>query len=524
MRSPRRVLRPVIAIALIGAAAGACTVGPSQRPPLATSGAPVPGGATASSSVPSGPGGPGRTADPIRWEPCDDIDPVDPATGLAFSLDCGTVVLQRQTDDPFRQQVLHVARARAPQVSVDAPNLVVLQDEPGENGRERVASIAAGLSPDLWSSVAVVVVDLAGTGDSVPVDCLSATDAATIATLGTDPREPDAADALAALSRSVTFACGDLAGAALTTFNSTNAADDLDTLRAALGSPTLDVLGRGFGATLAAVYADRYPGRVGHAVLDAPADPLEAADVHATAVAAATERALDRFAAQCPTFAGGCPLGSDPRAEIQRIVTTLDDGRLTGPGEGRTNGGTVLLTLLLQLGFPDAWPELAGAMAAAGAGDTTGVRDLLDEALGVGPNGVGWLGGSLLYRCNDSAVRLTGDQLSTAAAAAAEQAPLFGPYLIGLVGVCQSWPAPDEALGAVTATGAPPLLVIGAADDPLAPYDSVQALSTQLGSATLVTWQSGRHGGYPASPCVAQLVNTYFAGGGVPAVGTLCPP
>ncbi len=449
---------------------------------------------------------------------------MDEATGLEFTLECGSVVVQRPTDDPFRQQVLQVVRARAPQVASDAPNLIVLQGEPGENGRQRIASVAAGLSPGLWSRVGVVVVDLPGTGDSMPVDCLSATDASSIMTLGTDPREPDAADAVAALSRSLTFECGDLAGVSLTTYNSTNATDDLDTLRAALGTDTLDLLGRGFGATLVAQYADRYPGRVGHAVLDAPADPLDQADAQATAVAVASQQALDAFATQCATFAGGCPLGADPKAQIDRIIADLDDARGAGPAAGKANGGTVLLTLLLRLGDPAGWPALASALDAAGSGDVRPMQDLLDESLALQTGGAGWLNGSILYRCNDSAVRLTNGQLSDAAAAAAEQAPLFGPYAIGLVAVCQSWPAPDAAPGGVTATGAPPLLMIGSTGDPLAPYAGVQSLAAQLGSATLVTWQSGRHGSYPASPCVAGLVDAYLAGGGVPAIGTLCPP
>jgi hypothetical protein len=180
--------------------------------------------------------------------------------------------------------------------------------------------------------------------------------------------------------------------------------------------------------------------------------------------------------------------------------------------------------LLLRLGDPAGWPALAAALAAAGNGEVGQLQDLLDESLAVEQGGAGWLNGSILYRCNDSAVRLTDGQLTDAAAAAAEQAPLFGPYLIGLVGVCQAWPAPDAALGGVTATGAPPLLVIGATADPLAPYPGVQSLAAQLGSATLISWQSGRHGSYPASPCVAALVDTYLEGGGVPAIGTLCPP
>ena len=40
------------------------------------------------------------------------------------------------------------------------------------------------------------------------------------------------------------------------------------------------------------------------------------------------------------------------------------------------------------------------------------------------------------------------------------------------------------------------MLVLGAVDDPVAPYDAVRSLAGQLGSASLASWQSGQHGSY----------------------------
>ena len=63
---------------------------------------------------------------------------------------------------------------------------------PGENGRDRVASVAGALSPAVRDKVAVITVDLTGTGQSAPVDCLSGTDSRAIVSLGADPTEPAA--------------------------------------------------------------------------------------------------------------------------------------------------------------------------------------------------------------------------------------------------------------------------------------------------------------------------------------------
>ena len=334
----RRAAAAILTIACLGLAG--CTLGPSQRPTLATFGSQAPTtSSSASADRPLGPGGPGQQADPISWESCGDVDSFDRASGLSFQVDCATVLVDRNAVSTFGDQSIAVARARADGVPADAPPVVVLLDAPGENGRDRVAAVAAALSPAVRDHFAVVTVDLAGTGRSDPIDCLTREDTAALASLGTDPVEPDAAAALASLSRSLTFECGDVAGPELPSVNSTIATDDLDAIRDAMGEDELTLIGRGFGATLAAVYADRYPGRVAAAVLDAPADPLQALDARAAAVAGAAETALDDFAAGCQSFAGGCPLGADPRAEVQRIVDSLDS---SGPaaGSGRTTGGS----------------------------------------------------------------------------------------------------------------------------------------------------------------------------------------
>jgi len=500
-----------------------CTVGPSQRPPLATFGtAPTTVGSAPGSTTPLGPGGPGQQADPIRWESCPDVDSTDTVTGLRFEVDCGSVVVDRTSPNSFGDPSVEVARARAAGVPEDAPALVVVRGQPGENGRSRVAAVAAGLSPAVRDHFAVITVDLVGTGISGPIDCLSGYDTRALMTLGIDPTDSGAATALAELSRSLTFECGDLAGAELSRVNSTAAADDLDALRAALGTQTLAMIGQGFGATLGAVYADRYPGRLGAAVLDAPADPLDELDVRAASIAVAAERALDTFAARCADFEGGCPLGNDPRAQVEKAVSVLDDAPGAGPGAGTTNGGSVLLTLLLRLGDIDGWPELATALAAAAAGDGEPIQEMLTGALG----GIDtpWLGPAIIYACNDSAQRISPEQMTTAVEAIRPQAPLLGPFTIGLVGICASWPAPEAALGAVKATGSAPIMVAGAVQDPLAPYDAVQSLAGQLASATLISWQSGQHGSYPESPCVSDAVDAYLLTGELPAVGSLCPP
>ena len=505
----------------------ACTIGPSARPLLVTSGSPneVVATQTSAGTRAIGPGGPGRTSDPIVWADCGaQVDTVDPATKTAFSLRCGDVdVPKSYTDETAGTISLSVIKATGNQTPAGAPPLVVVRGSPGENGTRRIAEVAGSLSPQLLRRFPVVVVDLRGTGDSAPIDCVSGQNSRDLLSMGADPTTTAAAALLAKLSRGLTFDCGDLVGPELSDYSTVLAADDLDTVRAALRLDRLDVFGQGDGATLGAVYADRYPGRVDRAVLDGPADPSLTSAKLAVALAAAQEQALSSFAAACATFAGGCPLGPDPSTAVRNLVATLGDQGVSSSDGLNINGGTVVLALSEQLGTPAGWPELAGALASARSGHPDELAQIVERAPG-GQDIAELQSGRIVYQCNDSAQRLGGPELSAAAKAARTQSSTFGPYDVGQVGICSSWPATETAIPALRATGAPPLLLVGAVDDPVSPYTAVRSLAAQLDSATLLTWQSGTHGAYGASRCVSAAVDAYLLNGAMPATGTLCPP
>ncbi len=522
-RNVRRLLLPLL-VALT--AATSCTVGPSTRPPLATyGGSPVTPSSSAptSPSAPVGAGGPGRDVDPIAWSPCrGDVAETGPA-GTAFDVDCGHVRVPTTYRSPGSTTFsLQLARARAAGVAPDAPALVVVSGEPGENGRADVAAVAEALPADIRNRFAVITLDLRGTGASVPVTCVSFTTVTKVISLDADPAAPGAADLLAKVARQITFDCSDTVGPNLTRFNSVESADDLDTLRAALGTPTMNFLGRGFGATLGAVYADRYPGRVGRMVLDSPSDPLATAEERAKEQAAAYAAALDAFSGACADFDGGCPLGDDPKARIAQAMSRLADSPEVSADQMILSDGSVLLALVSELGDLDSWPQLATALAAAADGTVLPLERLLVDRFRLSSRD-NLFEGSILFGCNDSAQRLQPREAASKAGAMAKT-DVFGRYLIGLVTLCSAWPTPEQPLGRVAATGAGPILVLGAVDDPVTPYDGVRSLSGQLSSAVLVSWQSGQHGAYPGGRCMDDVVAGYLKTGAVPGQGTLCPP
>lgn len=512
--------------AVLMAVLASCSVGPSSRPPLATIGEPpTTAGSTAPSSSPLGPGGVGQQAEPLEWGSCPSTIPSTSTSGVDVTLDCSSLrvpVTRNQTTDRDTQD-LQIARARTTDTPQDAPSLVVVLGEPGEYGTARIADVAASVPAALRAGYAVVTLDLRGTPGSWDGERCFGDDALSdLLSPPIDASTEQGADLVDSISKTIVFDCADTERTRITDVGTTAASDDLDTLRAALGTETLTFLGRGVGATLGAVWAHRYPARVQRLVLDSPADPLPTAAEVATTRAAALETALTSFSDDCSSRTDGCPLGDDPRARVVDLVDALgDSGRAAD--RSLVTGGSVLLLLADRLGDPERWPALTTALAAAMDDDVTAVAELLD-ADSHDAEGDDLLEPRLEFRCNDNGQRLTGAALREAAAAARQKAPLFGAFLVGQAGLCGAWPSSTTALGRLSGAGAAPILVAGSTGDPVASYAGAQSVSRQLTSASLITWQSGTHGTVPASSCVSGAVTQYLTDGTLPPSGRLCPP
>ena len=126
--------------------------------------------------------------------------------------------------------------------------------------------------------------------------------------------------------------------------------------------------------------------------------------------------------------------------------------------------------------------------------------------------------------CIDRPAPRTLGAYEAAARRAAQEAPVFGaPIVYGSL-TCAYWPVPPvEALHAVRAVGAPPILVIGTTRDPATPFVWAQALSHQLSSGRLLTYDSDGHTAYDhGNPCILKAVYAYIESLQPPSAGATC--
>ena len=184
-----------------------------------------------------------------------------PNSGLSTSAWCAMFPVPENRADPHSRTIrlkLALLRSRAQVASKDM--LVFLAGGPGQAATDSAGAIATMLDP-LRAHRDVLLLDQRGTGGSNALTCKDSGDATT-------PGDDDSFDANK--MRAAAADClKQLASHADPRFYTTTvAAQDLEDVRKALGSPQFDLLGVSYGTRMAQQYLMRYPDAVRSVVLD----------------------------------------------------------------------------------------------------------------------------------------------------------------------------------------------------------------------------------------------------------------
>jgi pimeloyl-ACP methyl ester carboxylesterase len=522
-RAPHRAVA-VVLLCLATLLAG-CTVGPSQRPPVAVRGENMP----ALPSPTAAPAPPGELPEPQQQNPSltfvectqDTLAtlriPIPP--DRALRVECGEITVPADPGEPslggVSLGVLRVGLAGAP---ANRPPLLALGDSAGEPSARHAVVLAGQVAPALLERYTLIGFDRRGAGndllDCAPPDAIAALVDADPATAA----EAELADLLEE-ARAVVQECNLTLGGGLDSYRTGATSGDVELLRAALGVQRLSAIGVGDGAAALAGWARTAPQAVGRLVLDGPPHPtLDEPDLTETRAAAA-EAAFTAFAVACTAFPD-CPLGTDPRATVTALVERLRIQPLAAVDGSRLTAGGAVTALLTGLAEPRGWPGLAAALAAAGAGDPAPMLAVLGPV--TGPRGQ--FGTMLATSCNDAQRRLAPGEIGEVAAGLRTAYPLVGGTLALRLLACAPWPAGGPAAPAGRADGAPPILTIGTAADPRSPLEGSRRTAESLATARFLSWQGAGSGAYPRTACVTAAVDAMLIDGVVPQPGGLCPP
>ena len=222
---------------------------------------------------------------------------------------------------------------------------------------------------------------------------------------------------------------------------------DIDAIRRALGEDTLSYFGFSYGSELGATWATLFPDTVRAAVLDGAVDPTaDSLDV-SLQQAAGFERALTAYLAACSADPG-CAFHNDGDAEgaFDHLMAALDDEPIASV-EGRPDitRGLALVAVRAAMYGEVLWPQLSAALAAAQAGDGSGLLALYDGYYQRNPDGT-WADALEAYRvitCMDTADRSTVEQQDHDAEQIRAVAPRVAPGTTGSYN-CTFFPPPDD--------------------------------------------------------------------------------
>ncbi len=441
-------------------------------------------------------------------------------------VDCGRVLvpLDRagRAAGNIRLAAIRV-RARSRRASRPRDAVVALSGGPGESAIPFIVDFLGEMYPALTTRD-LLVFDQRGTGVSSPVRC---------------PRfQRGVLGGLAAATRE----CAQGLGSAAASYNTEEAARDIEAVRVASGARKLTLYGISYGTKVAMVYASLYPDRVERLVLDSVVDPFGPDPFD-----------LDLFSAVSRVMREACAGGrcrgvtNDPVADLQTLVQRLARAPLAGyvvGGDGRRRmrqmGRGALLDLLVEWDYdPAGRATIPGAVRSALNGDPQPLLRLVHLVLGSVPEesirlfdvgtfvatscadqGFPWSPASQPER-RWAEVMAAADRIPDAAFAPFDRATARASSLFR---ICALWPpvarAPLTPVGPLPDV---PTLIFSGSGDLRTPSEPARALAAAQPHSSLVVVPGAGHGVLPSdlSGCADTAVRRFFAGR---PVSPTCPP
>ncbi len=401
---------------------------------------------------------------------------------------------------------------------------------PGGSGVDFIRQAAGSFGPDLRKRFDIVGFDPRGVGKSGPVRCNTGSQLDQFFATDSSPDDRQETDALAAASKNFAQNCQAKAAAELPYVGTTNAAHDLDVLRATVGDKQLTYYGASYGTYLGAFYAEQFPSNVRALVLDGAVDPTASSTGLLIEQAKGFETAFRAFADDC-VKKPNCPLGTSTDAALAKITDFLnqtDKKPLANTRDKRqVTESLAVMGIATALYLKEYWPVLRQALAQAiQKSDGTLLLTLADQMVERKPDGSysNQTDANMAVNCVDKPNPSSAKEYGKAADEATKVAPRFGPFVVWGGLPCVYWPVQTKKQPApITAKGAKPIVVIGTLRDPATPYKWAQSLASQLSSGVLLTLDGDGHTAYlQGNPCITQATDRYLVTTEPPKAGTVC--
>ena len=447
-------------------------------------------------------------------------------TDCGGGFECGNLVVPLDYTHPSGRTIsLALIRKRATEAAGRIGSVVLNPGGPGESGVQFLRSDVSSLT-NLNRHFDLVAWDPRGVAASTPVTCVDGPALDTYLALDSVLDDPAEKQAAIQADKDFAAACQSRSGDLLPFMDTASTARDLDQIRAALGDAKLTYLGLSYGTYIGQWYAHLFPSHVRALSLDGVVDPTVSANDSLLGQVAGFEQNLQAFLADCRARST-CTYGrsGDPATKLNAAMARLDVTPLK-VGNRTLTRALAMTGVLVTLYGQSSWPYLDQGLTALDSGDgriLLLLADFYNQRHADGTYDNLFNGAYASTYCLDFPVPNDVAAYDALAAKFTQASALFGPWSVYGNLQCAYWPVkPQNAQGALTVAGAPPILLVGGTNDPATPYSEAQSVNRQIDGSVLLTRQGNGHTSYDASSCAHSAEDAYLIALTLPAQGTVC--
>lgn len=446
---------------------------------------------------------------PIAWTAC--------ATTSYPTLQCGKVSVPLDYSNPGGQKIT-LALSRVPHTAATSQGpLLVNPGGPGGSGLTLAGFVADNLAPAVAAQYDIIGFDPRGVGASQPaIDCKSG---------HFDPVRPDSvphsrAERTANLKRAKSFAtaCGTKYDGLLKYLDTVSAVRDMDSIRQALGTSTINYFGYSYGTYLGAVYAKLFPKNVRRMVLDSVVDPTGVWYEDNLQQDYAFDARHKAFAAWVAKYDSTYHLGTTQAAVLEKWYATREKLR-TAPAGGKVGPAEFEDSYIPGGYYNGYWPYQADALAAyVNSGDEAALVDIYEAFAAIDASGDNGYSVYAAVQCRDAHWSRDWSTWEADNWRVYQKAPFMTWNNAWYNAPCAFWPVKSLHSIDVSNSTVQSVLIFQATLDAATPYHGAEVVRRQIKNSRLVVEVDGGNHGITlgGNTCLDQYLADYLATGARP--------
>jgi pimeloyl-ACP methyl ester carboxylesterase len=444
------------------------------------------------------------------------------------TLQCASLKVPLDHAKPQGRQIT-LALSRVPHTAKKYQGpLLVNPGGPGGSGLTLAGFVASSLPQAVAAQYDVIGFDPRGVGAGKPaLDCEPGY---------FNPVRPDSVPSTPAIEKanlvratSFATACGKKYADLLPYINTSQAVQDMDSIRQSLGAKKLNYFGYSYGTYLGAVYAKLFPERVRRLVLDSIVDPTGVWYDDNLGQDYAFDDRHKALMAWIAKYDSTYKLGTDP-ARIEAKWYAMRAALAKKPAGGKVGASELEDTFIPGGYYNGYWPYLAEAFAAyVNDKNADPLVEAYENFAAVDASGDNGYSIYTSVQCRDAAWPRDWNQWRKDNWAVYKKAPFMTWNNAWYNAPCAFWPTKSQRPVNVANDKLPPVLLFQATNDAATPYQGGVTVHRLLARSSLVVEEGGGNHGITLSgnTCLDKYLATYLSDGTVPrgggAADAVCP-